>query len=65
MRAGGEALGLRNRDLVIDPAMLGVPKPGVAVLGWNVDVRRTVRAFEVLQTPGIDFADGHGARLDS
>ena len=57
--AGIEPLALRHRDLVVDPAMLGIPKPRIAVFGRNVDVGRTDGMLEILQAPGIGFADRH------
>src|SRR5215813_10082090 len=39
--------------------MIRIPKPGVAVFGRNVHVRRTGGAFEILQAPGVGFADRH------
>src|SRR5215831_16486113 len=59
VRSGIETLAQRDRDLVVDPAMIRVPKPGVAVFGRNVHVRRTGGAFEILQAPRIGFADRH------
>src|SRR5205807_1569355 len=59
VRSGIETLAQRDRDLVVDPAMIRVPKPGVAVFGRNVHIRRTGGAFEVLQAPRIGFADRH------
>jgi hypothetical protein len=63
VRSGIETLAQRDRDLVVDPAMIRVPKPGIAVLGRNVHVRRTVDAFEILQAPGVGFADRHGCSI--
>src|SRR6266481_1995384 len=59
VRSGIETLAQRDRDLVVDPAMIRVPKPGVAVFGRNVHIRRTGSAFEILQAPRIGFADRH------
>src|SRR5262249_32104772 len=59
VRSGIETLAQRDRDLVVDPAMIRVPKPAVAVFGRNVHVRRTGDAFEILQAPRIGFADRH------
>src|SRR5262249_18575181 len=60
VRSGIETLAQRDRDLVVDPAMIRIPKPAVAVFGRNVQVRRTDGAFEILQAPRIGFADWHG-----
>src|SRR5262245_19195906 len=62
VRSGIETLAQRDRDLVVDPAMVRKPKPGIAVLRRNVHVPRTVGAFEILQAPGVGFADRHGRR---
>src|SRR5262249_39545782 len=59
VRSGIETLARRDRDLVVDPAMIRKPKPGVTVFGRNVHVRRTGGAFEILQAPGVGFADRH------
>src|SRR6266568_115633 len=59
VRSGIETLAQRDRDLVVDPAMIRIPKPAVAVFGRNIHVRRTVSAFEILQAPGVGFADRH------
>src|SRR5262249_22322568 len=59
VRSGIEALTQRDRDLVIDPAVVRIPKPSIAVLGRDVHARRTDRALEILQAPGIGFADRH------
>src|SRR5262249_18506300 len=59
VRSGIETLAQRDLDLVVDPAMIRKPKPGVAVFGRNVHVRRTGGAFEILQAPGVGFADWH------
>src|SRR5262249_16439653 len=52
-----------DRDLVVDPAMIRKPQPGIAVFGRNVHVRRTVGAFEILQAPRVGFADRHGRSI--
>src|SRR5262249_35428764 len=59
VRSGIETLAQPDRDLVVDPAMIRIPKPGVAVFRRNVHVRRTGGAFEILQAPGVGFADWH------
>src|SRR6266498_2807347 len=62
---GGGTPGPRcDCDLVIDPAMVGIPKPGVAVFGWNIHVRRAGDALEILQAPGVGFADRHARSFD-
>src|SRR5262249_61751096 len=38
---------------------------GVAVFGRNVHVRRTGGALEILQTPGVGFADRHRCSIRS
>src|SRR5262249_24585129 len=63
VRSGIETLAQRDRDLVVDPAMIWKPQPGIAVFGRNVHVRRTVGAFEILQAPGVGFADRHGRSI--
>src|SRR5262245_62052723 len=59
VRSGIETLAQRDLDLVVDPAMIRKPKPGVAVFGRNVHVRRTGGAFEILQAPEVGFGDRH------
>ena len=54
-----EALAQGDRELVIDPAMLGVPQPCIAVLSRNEDVGGAGYAGEVLHAPRIDFANRH------
>ena len=62
VRRTGEALRLGDRQLVVDPAMRGVPQVRVRVLGGNAHVLRARHALEVLQAPGIGFAERHGGR---
>ena len=50
-------LAQRHGELVVDPAMRRIPLPGVAVLGRNIGGGLDVR--EILQAPGIGFADRH------
>src|SRR5206468_11025248 len=65
VRRTGEALRLGYRQLVIDPAMGGVPLVRVRVLGGNAHPGRASDALEVLQAPGVGFAERHGVRSDS
>ena len=59
---GVEALARRHCELVVDPAMVRIPEPGVAVLGRDVHAGRTGRMLEILQAPSIGFADRHGTK---
>src|SRR5262245_2529157 len=63
MRSGIETLAQRDRDLVIDPAVMRIPKPSVAVFGRDVHIGRTGRTLEILQAPGIGFADWHARSI--
>src|SRR5262249_42735818 len=65
MRSGIETLAQRDRDLVIDPAVARIPKPSVAVFGRDVHTRWTDRILEILQAPGIGFADRHARSIRS
>src|ERR1700684_2349092 len=58
MRARVQLLTERYLELVIDPAVLGIPLPGITVLSGNE--RRRLDVLEILQTPRIHFADRHG-----
>src|SRR5262249_28582128 len=40
VRTGIEALAQRDRSLVIDPAMTGIPKPGIRIFGRDIHTRR-------------------------
>ena len=59
VRRGLEALTHSHCELVVDPAVRGIPGPGVAVLSWNEDVGRTFRTLEILSAPRVDFANRH------
>ena len=59
VRCGLQPLTVRNRDLIVDPTMLGVPKPGIAVLGGDVHLGRAIDILEILQAPWIGFTDRH------
>ena len=61
VRRGLKALGERDRDLVVDPAMARIPGPAIGILGRDQHVGRTGDMLEILHAPGIDFADGHGS----
>src|SRR5690242_17434842 len=54
-----EALAQRHGELVVDPAMIGIPQPRVAVLSRNEDVFGAGYPHEILGAPGIDFANRH------
>ena len=48
-----------NGDPVVHPAVTRVPGPCIAVFSRNSDFRRAAGLREVLDAPGIDFADWH------
>src|SRR5262249_55347767 len=48
-------------DLVVDPALVRVPHPGVEIFRGDDDVRRAFDAAEILQPPRIGFTDRHSA----
>src|SRR4029077_15679830 len=62
---GHQTLALGDRDLVVNPPMIGVPKPGVAIFGGNVHAGRTGGVFEILQAPRVGFTDRHGAKVSA
>jgi hypothetical protein len=59
MRAGIETQAPGYSDLVVDPAELRIPLPGVGIFGRDVHVGRTGGAFEILHSPRVGFADRH------
>ena len=59
MRCSIEALAQRNCELVINPAMRWIPRPGITIFGRNMDVRGTRNALEILSAPWVDFANRH------
>src|SRR5262249_50543673 len=61
VRAGREPLVVRDGDLVVDPALVRVPHPGVEIFRGDDDVRRAFDAAEILQPPRIGFTDRHSA----
>src|ERR1700677_1289710 len=58
MRPSVQVLTERYLELVVDPAGLRIPLPGIAVLSGNE--RRRLDVLEILQAPRINFADRHG-----
>src|SRR3954462_8427749 len=65
MGSGIEDLTLRDRDLVVNPLMVWVPNPGVAIFGPCVHAGRTGGVLEVLQAPRVRFTDRHGAKISA
>src|SRR5450759_2715627 len=59
MRAGIEPLVPGDSDLVVDPAELRIPLPGICIFGRDVHPGRTVGAFKILHPPRVGFADRH------
>ena len=59
MRRGRNPLAAGNGDLVVDPAVLGIPEPGIAGLGRNIYAGRADGMLEILQPPRIGFTDRH------
>src|SRR5690349_14703371 len=62
VRPGFEVLAERHLELVVHPTVRRKPLPGIAVLGR--DICRSLDLREVLQAPGIGFADRHGSGTD-
>ena len=61
MRTGIKPLTERNGEFVVDPALRRVPLPGVAILGRNIG--GCCYMGEILQSPGIGFADWHDLKV--
>ena len=59
MRRGLQSLRQRDRQFVVDPAVLRIPLPRVRILGGDADIVRAVDMLEILEPPGIGFADRH------
>src|SRR4030095_2141729 len=59
MRRCCHSLTERYGKLVVNPAMLGIPGPGVAVLSRNENVGRALHTLKILSAPRVDLANGH------
>jgi hypothetical protein len=59
VRPGDEPLAVGDGELVVDPALVRIPRPGVEIFGRDIDVRRAIDGAEILLPPGIGFADRH------
>src|SRR5262245_50095907 len=57
--SGGQALAQSDLQLVEHPAVVGVPLPRLRVIGWDEEIRRTLRPVEVLVAPGRWLDDRH------
>ena len=62
MRGGRQALRVADLQLVVYPAMLRIPRPGITVLGGDAQLPWTAGRAEVLFPPGVAFDDRHGIR---
>jgi hypothetical protein len=63
MRSANEALPLSDFQLVVDPFVLRIPRPSVAILRRHPHVVRAGHIFEILLAPWICFANWHRIAL--
>ena len=63
MRPADEVLALGYGELVVDPLVLRIPLPGIAVFDWDKDIVRAVNVLEVLKAPRVCFAYGHPRKM--
>src|SRR4029077_8644419 len=54
-----KALAQRHGELVVDPTVPLIPRPGIAVLSRNEDVVGAGHALKILSAPRIDLANRH------
>ena len=59
VRCSIETLAHGDGKLVVNPAMRGIPEPGVAVLSGNENVCGTGGILEILSAPRVDLANRH------
>src|SRR5580698_9758831 len=59
MWTAGQALAFGNSELVVDPAVLGVERPAIRIIGRDRHIVWTGRAFEILKTPRITLENRH------
>jgi hypothetical protein len=59
VRCSIEPLTHRNCELVVNPAMGWIPRPGVTIFRGDQNVGRTRDVLEVLSAPWVDFTNRH------
>jgi len=59
VRGGLKLLTQSDSQLVVYPAMSGIPEPGVTVLSRNENVWWTGGVLEILSAPRVDLANWH------
>ena len=62
MRSGYKTLRLRDGELVVDPSMVRVERPCLAVFGGDGHVVGTWGVAEELDTPGVALKNRHRVR---
>ena len=65
VRRAGETLGFGQRQLVINPPIIGMAPVGIRVIGRYMHIRRARYPEEILQAPRIIFINRHGLPLTS